>query len=261
MINNRRFIHNTLQTYKEDNAILDKSLGFNYKSVKAPSQTNKNLDGWETERANWYTLYTGLFLIDTFKLNKKHAIDVGGFKGFYSSVYARHFNQVDVFEPNPYAHSICKLNFKRQGLINTTIHDKGCWSRKESIDFYCKFYDQEKTLITGQSTSNENLSQEENLITEKIKIDMSPIDAYNFQPSFIKIDAEGSEVEILKGSIKTLKKHKPFLQIENDTVLENNPLIDNLLFELGYKKIDLNSFNHIFPNNWDMTDSYFLHDG
>ena len=90
---------------------------------------------------------------------------------------------------------------------------------------------------------------------------MSPIDTYNFQPSFIKIDAEGSEVEILKGSFNTLKMHKPFLQIENDTVLENNPIIDSMLFDLGYKKIDLDSFNYMYPSDWDMTDSYFLHGG
>ena len=66
---------------------------------------------------------------------------------------------------------------------------------------------------------------------------MSPIDTYNFKPSFIKIDAEGSEVEILKGSFNTLKMYKPFLQIENDTVLENNPIIDSMLFDLGYKKM------------------------
>ena len=66
MISNKRFIHNTLQAYKEDKTILDKSLGFNYKSVEAPSETNRNLDGWETEKANWYTLYTGLFFIHQF---------------------------------------------------------------------------------------------------------------------------------------------------------------------------------------------------
>jgi len=55
--------------------------------------------------------------------------------------------------------------------------------------------------------------------------------------------------------------HKPFLQIENDTVLENNPIIDNMLFDLGYKKIDLDSLNYMYPSDWDMTDSYFLHGG
>lgn len=257
MISNKRFIFKTIENDKKDKSILDRSLGFNYKSVKAPSKTSKHLDGWHSEKINWYTLYTGLFLMDTFRISKKHAIDIGGFKGFYSSVYARHFDFVDVFEANPYAYTLSKLNFKRQELTNVTLHNKGCWSKEESIDFYCKFYDKEKTLITGQSTPIKDLNQEEGLITEKIKTSMVSIDSFNFQPSFIKIDAEGSEVKILEGSINTLKVFKPFLQIENDGVLENNSIIDYLLIDLGYSKIDLNKYSHLF-GNLILCDSYYI---
>ncbi len=40
------------------------------------------------------------------------------------------------------------------------------------------------------------------------------VSTHSIIPDFIKIDAEGAELEILKGMTETLKKHKPMLTLE-----------------------------------------------
>lgn len=50
-------------------------------------------------------------------------------------------------------------------------------------------------------------------ISEQIQV--LRLDDFNIQPHLIKIDAEGSELSILKGCVKTLKKHKPILSVES----------------------------------------------
>jgi FkbM family methyltransferase len=257
MITNKPFVLKTVKNNNENKTILDKSLGFDYTSKLAPTAKNTHKDGWDSEKHYWYDLYMGLYLIDTFKINKNHAIDIGVFKGFYSSVYARHFENVDSFEANPYAFSHSKLNFNRQGLENITLHNKGVWSSNTELNFYCKFNDESKTLICGQSTTLETLEQEEGLTTEIIKAKMVTLDSFSFKPSFIKIDAEGSEIEILKGAMKTLVRYKPLLQIENDTVLANNPEIEQMLLQIGYNKVNLEEYKHVY-GNITLSDDYYI---
>ena len=257
MITNKPFVLKTIKNNKENKVILDKSLGFDYTSRVAPNEENTHEHSWDSEKHSWYDLYMGLYLIDTFKINKKHAIDIGAFKGFYSSVYARHFEKVDSFEPDPYSFSHGKLNFNRQELENITLHNKGVWSSDTDLDFYCKFTDESKTLVSGQSTTLKTLEQEEGLTTEVLKAKMVALDSFYFKPSFIKIDAEGSEIEILKGATQTLEKHKPLLQIENNTILANNSEIDQMLLRIGYNKIDLKEHKHVY-GNLSLSDSYYI---
>lgn len=57
----------------------------------------------------------------------------------------------------------------------------------------------------------------------------------------IKIDVEGMEMEVLEGSIKSLKKHKPQLFIE--TIKSDKNMIIQFLEKLNYKIKDVNDLN------------------
>lgn len=76
------------------------------------------------------------------------------------------------------------------------------------------------------------------------------LDEFKFKKkiSFIKIDCEGSEYNILCGAKKLIKKYKPLLLIE---LIENNNKIENLLKKIGYKKLNLklNSRNGLFAHS------------
>ena len=72
---------------------------------------------------------------------------------------------------------------------------------------------------------------------------------YTGKPSFIKIDVEGMEAEVLCGAVELIKTHRPVLYVENDRADKSEELL-RLIASFGYKM-----FEHrppIFNNdqNW-----------
>ena len=55
--------------------------------------------------------------------------------------------------------------------------------------------------------------------------------------SFIKIDVEGHEIEVMQGAIKIIKKNKPILLVEIEERYSKKKVIDtiNYINSLGYK--------------------------
>jgi FkbM family methyltransferase len=90
--------------------------------------------------------------------------------------------------------------------------------------------------------------------TEKIEVDM--LDNLNIEdPTLIKIDVEGSELKVLKGALKTLKKYGPVLclEIHQDSTLADSKYpytraeIENFLSSIGYKKyLSFGEINHFY---------------
>jgi hypothetical protein len=69
-------------------------------------------------------------------------------------------------------------------------------------------------------------------------------------PSLIKIDVEGHEVEVLEGERNTLTKIKPLLILESFPPKQHTVL--SLLQELGYKSIDADRRASINPNTTNL---------
>ena len=59
------------------------------------------------------------------------------------------------------------------------------------------------------------------IVLKKEKLITKKLDIFNYKPCFIKIDIEGHELECVKGSLKTIKKHNPILMIEYDKKICN----------------------------------------
>ena len=53
---------------------------------------------------------------------------------------------------------------------------------------------------------------------KKILCDFKPIDIYQFNPFFIKIDTEGTEHLVILGLLKTIIKFKPILMVEKNNL-------------------------------------------
>jgi hypothetical protein len=69
-------------------------------------------------------------------------------------------------------------------------------------------------------------------------------------PSLIKIDVEGHEVEVLEGGRDTLTKIKPLLILESFPPKQHTVL--SLLQELGYKSRDADRRASINPNTTNL---------
>lgn len=70
------------------------------------------------------------------------------------------------------------------------------------------------------------------------RVPLVKIDSFDLSRiDLMKIDVEGMEMEVLKGALNQLKKHKPILQIE--IIKSDRKGIQTLLLDLGYELFDV----------------------
>jgi len=84
---------------------------------------------------------------------------------------------------------------------------------------------------------------------QDIKVDVVPLDSLNLEHlHLVKIDAEGMEIEVLKGAEKTIAAKRPLIYLENDRTEKSAALIQ-LLWAQDYRL-----WWHLpplyNPNNW-----------
>tara|TARA_A100001011_G_scaffold41991_2_gene39671 strand:+ start:1658 stop:2248 length:591 start_codon:yes stop_codon:yes gene_type:complete len=161
----------------------------------------------------------------------KNCVDIGYCNGSHSRIYIKAFEKVVAFDCHPYVELIEDEKFI---YYNQALH---------STDSYKEFYID--TIHKGLSTFyKENFSRwkEKGYKSNIIKTIRSTkkLDSYKLEPDFIKIDAEGSEYDIILGGIETIKKYKPTLQVEiiklDNEIKRKN--LKELLFPIGYELIE-----------------------
>jgi FkbM family methyltransferase len=73
--------------------------------------------------------------------------------------------------------------------------------------------------------------------------------------SFIKVDAETMEIEVIKGADKTIKKNRPILYLESH--LKSNQVLENYVRDLGYK-VYAHTPRGFNPDNFNKNPNPFL---
>ncbi len=165
-------------------------------------------------------------------------IDIGSYSGFYSFLLSPKAKEHDNFiscEPDHRIHSelfdnisILKKNFKYINFSVVTLpvnngkevviaHDD--WGHPCYLDFDQLDEDSKENKKKFQSTTIDNL-----------------VSSLSLKPTFVKIDTEGAEFDILEGMKETLKNFKPKIMLEKHPTLLP-------------KTISLNSINEILKNN------------
>ena len=130
-------------------------------------------------------------------------LDIGAAVGQYSKFFAINSGHVYAYEAvRPVYEQLCKikndhLNFS---AYNIAISDK---------------VGKDKFYVDGQRLSNSSF---QNLVDGfPIDVEVSTIDKQHENANnicFIKIDTEGTELDVLNGAKKTIDKHDPHLMIE-----------------------------------------------
>lgn len=166
-------------------------------------------------------------------------IDVGAYVGGYSIRACKHGVKVISIEPDP-------DNFK---LL--TIHSKlnNCQNRIELLNIAAGDEMHEATLYVA----NPGRQGQNNLLgigKPKAVVRVMPLDSvidYSAldEPVMMKIDVEGHEVKVLKGSRNTLSKTK-FLIIEIRHW--NLDYVIQFLHSLGFRVVDWRGVNYFFVN-------------
>jgi FkbM family methyltransferase len=122
-------------------------------------------------------------------------LDIGAFVGDHTTFYARHADRVLAFEPNPEAFEC--LAYNTGDLANVSFHEVGLGARSGTASLVPHANAGMATLRSGDEIS---------IIT---------LDSLSLPSvTFIKIDAEGWECDILEGARATIARCRPAMLIE-----------------------------------------------
>lgn len=72
------------------------------------------------------------------------------------------------------------------------------------------------------------------LSVQEFVCETRPLDSFDLRPTFIKIDVEGFEHEVIAGGMQTLRRCRPVLMVER---FYDNPRLLELLGELAYEEV------------------------
>lgn len=141
-------------------------------------------------------------------IKNSNVIDIGCHKGEILDIILKYAPEGHHFaiEPIPYYYENLKLKFRDVMLFSCALSDQ---------NGYAEFYwikDQPAYSGLKPRTFNENHHQ-----IELIKVELKKLDDLipnDIPIHFIKIDVEGAELNVLKGGIGLLKKHKPMVAFE-----------------------------------------------
>ncbi|EKD90129.1 MAG: methyltransferase FkbM [uncultured bacterium] len=183
-------------------------------------------------------------------INKDSVIfDVGANAGLLSLPFAKKcvpLGKVYSFDPDEKVVSQLKKNIKLNSFSNIIVEEMALQDNPatEKVTLNINRAVQDNGLRNdGLSTIVANLTYK---ISEKI-VNASTIDRYVKENKikkieFIKIDAEGADLKVLKGGRETIKKSRPIVFYEHSPVLERFGNFKNLqkafmfMQKLGYKQ-------------------------
>ncbi len=179
--------------------------------------------------------------------------DVGANIGLYTwevSKISPH-RKILAFEPDPENIKLLQKTLSVANLQNLEICKCALSNRVSEV----LFFQDSLTSATGCVAGKDKpwIEQYLNSSANEIRVKTNTLDSVisdDNNPSLIKIDVEGHEVEVLEGGRNTLIKIKPLLILESFPPKQRTIL--SILKELGYKLIDADRHGLINPNTTNL---------
>jgi FkbM family methyltransferase len=203
LINNiyRRFL-----VRREMPVLADTALVYNkIEELEQLKLKNRAFPNYENELRKSYTA-----LIDKSDI----VIDIGAHSGMHLGIFLNLVGDggsVWGFEPLPNQFALMKKNFsshKNVILVNKALSDK-----VGTFDFF----EVDGTPEESSLVIRDHYNDPSKAMPNKISVEVDKLDNYLDKFSkidYIKIDAEGAEMNILEASVKILKRFRPILSIE-----------------------------------------------
>ena len=166
--------------------------------------------------------------------------DIGANVGFFSLIAARLVGQtgcVYSFEPVAENAASIRENVRLNDLRNVTLFDVAVGRKCGNAEMLLTEWDGGSSLATSAVKPDEPISRR---IVQVVALD-ELIDRKNLRPpSFVKIDVEGVELDVLAGMSKTIASSKPILLYEvddgsRDSFQRRWSELDAYVTDLGYE--------------------------
>ncbi len=154
-------------------------------------------------------------------IKKPRIIDIGAHLG-ESIKNFRKFSKdckINSFEPNPELFKIINNNFKKDNSVlirNYAISNVKIRNLYIPVlySFHMRLWASYKINVLKNRWEKFTNIKFKNIQIKKIKVKSKKLDQFKLKANLIKIDTEGSELEVVKSAVKTIKKNRPILIIE-----------------------------------------------
>lgn len=134
-------------------------------------------------------------------------LDIGAYHGDFTKLMltTNKFENAILFEPNTTNLALLNSHFSKNNKVN--IIPKAVGSEEGTVDFYCS-----ADLATGSLLSY----CETDASIHKTTVDKLTIDSlFQDKPiTFIKIDTQGHDLDVIRGAKRTIEKQLPMLVVE-----------------------------------------------
>ena len=203
--------------------------------ICAPANKNLMTNYVLKEQGDWFE--DEIHFVRAFIKPEMQALDIGANYGLYSTAIGNNLGEKGklwCFEPTE----------NTADALRNTIRKNNLDSRIELIQAGLSDHSGQATFFTSPNAELNSLTESNSTSGEKQTIDLLTLDQclekYQWKTlDFIKLDAEGEELNILKAGKKTLSEHSPLIMFElkhGDKI--NTPLI-TAFKELGYESYHL----------------------
>ena len=158
-------------------------------------------------------------------------MDIGANLGVYSVNLAEYFEKTYAFEPAVIARHVLKANVLSNKLAQRIeVVDLGLSNEQATAEF---FVDPANSGMSSLVKSRANADFEKTTI-DLVRGDDFLKEKRSSKVSYMKIDVENHELEVLQGLASTIARDKPLIQLELDGASERYDKIDIYLKNLGY---------------------------
>jgi FkbM family methyltransferase len=168
----------------------------------------------------------------------KNILDIGAHSGTYTISLAQYCKNVYAFEPQKMTYySLCG-SVALSNITNVNCLNIGLGSSEQEGK-------QLLNIISSDGGGSTLHNKNDNIVLQKEEIEIRTLDSFNIDDiSFIKIDVEDNELQVLLSSRATLERSNyPKILFEMNTV--NKHLID-FLEQIHYNIISINGYNNMF---------------
>jgi FkbM family methyltransferase len=146
-----------------------------------------------------------------------NVLDIGANIGVYTMLAAKNARgsgKVISLEPVPQMFQQLSEGVRLNGYTNVLVYNIAAWEQNRQLKMVCS-----EPQNLGSYGVDIKEHKQSGISVQAVRIDDLAVQLGLQTVDLIKIDVEGAELQVLKGTIETLRRHRPILVLEIDPIL------------------------------------------
>ncbi len=164
-------------------------------------------------------------------------IDVGANFGAWTVPMAKYALTVIAYEPQQCCSDLIERSLKANSIKNVYVYNSAIGSYYHKVEVPQLSLDVD-TNFGGISLVGANECQVD-VPTRQVSVWTIDGGWTNAKVSFIKIDVEGGELDVLKGAAETIARDQPIIFLEYDHKYTDLPALEAFIQDAGYTTLEL----------------------